>query len=177
MATLHLICGLPCAGKTTFAKRLEQEQLALRLTPDEWHIRLFGQDVKEEEHDGRHDLIETMLWEVAARVLTLGVNVILDFGFWSQSERKEYRSRAAKLGASSEVHFLDVSEKVLLARLAVRNAHLPPNTFLVSKAQLKAWTRLFQPPTRAELKRWEIERNVNEPVRLPASTRAGKDLT
>ena len=93
MATLHLICGLPCAGKTTLAKRLEQQFSALRLTPDQFHIRLYGQDAEEQEHDARHDLIEAMLWEVAARVLSLGVNVILDFGFWSRSEREDYRSR------------------------------------------------------------------------------------
>lgn len=156
MATLHLICGLPCAGKTTLAKQLEQEYLALYLTPDAWHTRLFGQDLKEEAHDARHNLIEAMLWDVAARVLTLGVNVILDFGFWSQSEREAYRSRAAKLGASSELHFLDVPEEVLLTRLAARNAHLPPNTFSVPETQLKAWLPLFQPPTGAELKRWEV---------------------
>lgn len=153
MATLHLICGLPCAGKTTLAKRLEQEYSALRLTPDEWRIRLFGQDFEGEEHDDRHDLIEAMLWDIAARVLTLGVNVILDFGFWSRSEREDYRSRAAKLGASSEVHFLNVSEEVLLERLAIRNAQLPPNTFSIPEAQLKEWIRLFQAPMQDELER------------------------
>lgn len=78
MATLHLICGLPCAGKTTFARQLEQTHQALRFTPDEWHIRLFGMDFAEDEplHDARHNLIETMQWELAARALTLGLNVI-----------------------------------------------------------------------------------------------------
>ena len=38
MATLHLMVGLPCSGKTTLAKQLEQERSALRLTPDEWQI-------------------------------------------------------------------------------------------------------------------------------------------
>lgn len=50
MATLHLMVGLPCLGKTTLARTLEREQSALRLTPDEWHIRLFGQGAEEPEH-------------------------------------------------------------------------------------------------------------------------------
>jgi predicted kinase len=33
---LILICGLPGAGKTTLARRLEQELPAIRLSPDEW---------------------------------------------------------------------------------------------------------------------------------------------
>ena len=81
MATLYLMVGLPCSGKTTLAKKLEREQFALRLTLDEWHIHLFGQDAEELEHDARHSLIEMMLWNIASRALELGMNVILDFGF------------------------------------------------------------------------------------------------
>ena len=120
MPTLHLICGLPCAGKTTYAKRLEREVSALRLTPDEWHITLFGHDVLEKESGARHDLIEALLWRIAARVLILDVNVILDFGFWGKDEREDYRARAAALGASSELHFLDVSTPTQITSTIVR---------------------------------------------------------
>ncbi len=155
MVTLHLMCGLPCAGKTTLARQIEQEYAALRLTPDEWHTRLFGQDAEEEAHDARHSLIESLLWDIAARVLTLGVNVILDFGFWGQSEREDYCSRAARLGASSEIHFLNVSEEVLLGRLALRNAQLPQGAFYIHEAKLKEWIGWFQPPTQDEFARRE----------------------
>ena len=47
MATLHLMVGLPCSGKTTLAQKLERERSALRLTPDEWQVPLFGQDAEE----------------------------------------------------------------------------------------------------------------------------------
>jgi predicted kinase len=153
--TLHLICGLPCAGKTTLARQLEQERSALRLTPDEWHTRLFGLDLEDAAHDVRHDLIESLLWTIAARVLALGANVILDFGFWGQSEREDYRARAKQLGARTELHFLDVPEDVLLARLEQRNAALPSGTFSIPESKLKAWMSIFQPPTRAELERRE----------------------
>src|SRR5512142_1337445 len=102
MATLHLMVGLPCSGKTTLARQLEVERRALRLTPDEWHLRLFGQDVGHREHDARHNLIETIMWDVAARALALGTSVILDFGFWARVEREDFRSRAKRLGAASE---------------------------------------------------------------------------
>ena len=107
MATLHLMVGLPCSGKTTLAQKLEHELPALRLNLDEWHIRLFGQDAEEPEHDARHSLIEAMLWNIASRALELGTNVILDYGFWALEEREDYRLRAKQLGAGSEVHYLD----------------------------------------------------------------------
>jgi predicted kinase len=128
-----------------------------RLTPDEWHTRLFGQDLADKDHDNRHNLIETIMWEVAVRVLSLNTSVILDFGLWAKEEREDFRARAAKLGASSEVHYLEVPYKELLKRLAARNAHLPPNTFAIPEEQLEVWMQVFQAPTADELKRYETK--------------------
>ena len=155
MATLHLMVGLPCSGKTTLAKKLEHERSALRLTPDEWQICLFGQDAEEPEHDARHSLIEAMLWNIASRALELGTNVILDFGFWAREEREDYRSRAKQLGASSEVHYLDVSEDELLRRLEERNLRPSQESFLISEESMKPWIAFFQKPTPDELERRE----------------------
>ncbi|MFJ5761080.1 AAA family ATPase [Neobacillus sp. NPDC093182] len=151
IATLHIMVGLPCSGKTTLARKLEEKYSALRLTPDEWHIRLFGQDMDETEHDARHDLVESLLWDVAARVLVLGTDVILDFGFWGRGERDDFRSRAAELGADFKIHFLDVPEEMLLERLTARNAQLPPYTFALPATILKEWIQSFEPPSQEEL--------------------------
>jgi len=143
--------GLPCSGKTSLARKLESERSALRLTPDEWQLRLFGQDAEEPEHDARHSLIETLLWELASRALTLGTNVILDFGFWAREEREDYRARAKHLGARSEVHFFDVPADELLRRLVRRNAQRSPSAFHISEEMMKPWIASFQKPTRDEL--------------------------
>ena len=147
--------GLPCSGKTTLAKKLEHERSALRLTPDEWQVTLFGQDANEPEHDARHSLIEAMLWNIASRALELGTNVILDFGFWAREEREDYRLRAKRLGAGSEVHFLDVPQEELLRRLAVRNSQPSQESFHISEESMKAWIEFFQKPTPDELERRE----------------------
>jgi predicted kinase len=153
VATLYLMVGLPCSGKTTLARVLERQHSALRLTLDEWHIRLFGQDAEDSEHDSRHTLIETLQWDVASRALALGINVILDFGFWARGEREDYRWRARQLGAGSEVHFLDVAESELLRRLAQRNAQSPPLAFHIPEEMMRPWIASFQRPTPEELQR------------------------
>ena len=152
MATLHLMVGLPCSVKTTLARQLEQEVSTLRLTPDEWHMRPFGYDV-EEEHNDRHGLIESMLWDIAARALVLGVDDILDFEFWTKEEREDYRARAMQLGAGIEIHFLNVPGAVLLLRAAIRNSHLSQGEEYIPQAKLKARIGFFQPPTINEMDR------------------------
>lgn len=150
MTTLHLMVGLPCSGKTTLARTLEQKHSALRLTPDEWQVRLFGQDAADPQHDTRHSLIEALLWEVAERALVLGTNVILDFGFWACEEREDFRARAKRLGVSSEVHFLDVPRDELLRRLEQRNVW-PGLSFQIPEEMMTPWFEIFQAPTCDEL--------------------------
>jgi predicted kinase len=148
--------GLPCAGKTTLARQLEKEQSAIRLTPDEWQLTLFGQDATDPEHNARHNLIEAMLWDLAARLLVLGTDVILDYGFWAREEREDFRVRAENLGASSEVHFLDVPAEELLRRLAVRNSEISPGAFRIPEAMMKSYMAVFEVPTADELARREF---------------------
>ena len=153
MTTLHLMVGLPCSGKTTLARALEREHSALRLTLDEWHIRLFGQDAEDPEHDARHRLIETLQWDVASRALAHRMNVILDFGLWAREERETYRARAKQLGASSEVHVLDGPASELLRRLAQRNAQSSALAFRIPEAMMGPWIESFEKPTPDELRR------------------------
>ena len=95
--------------------------------------------------------IEEVQWEIAQRALTLGVNVILESGFWARSERDAFRARAAELGADTKLHFLDVPRDELAARLARRNAALPSDTFHVNESDLDEWIQLFERPTPEEL--------------------------
>jgi len=151
-ATLHLICGLPCSGKTTLAKALERELPALRLCPDEWIARLYGTDISSAALALARDPIEQALWDLAGRVLVLGVDVILEYGFWSRDERESFRGRAAELGARSELYYTEVSEGELLNRLARRNADLPEETFRIDEERLREWVRLFEAPDADELR-------------------------
>jgi predicted kinase len=109
-AVMVLIVGLPGAGKTTMARRLEEERAGIRLTPDEWMEPLFGVG----DDNGRRWVLESkLLWGVAARALSLGVDVILDYGCWSETERDLFRNRAHELGARAEIVVLNPPLEVL----------------------------------------------------------------
>jgi predicted kinase len=115
-ATLHLVCGLPGAGKTTFAKRLEAEFGAVRLCPDEWMdtlgISIFDTDFR--------DRLEGKLTELARDILCQGGDAIIEFGSWSKAERDALRGIASQCGAAVRLYWLEVPVAELARRVRER---------------------------------------------------------
>ncbi len=146
-ATLLLMVGLPGAGKTTRAGELAAAYRALRLTPDEWMIPLFGESTA----GRKRDLLEGLLITTALRTLRLGTDVVLDFGLWGRDERSALRWLATSAGARCQVIYLPVDRDVQRARIAQRQATAPHTTFPMTEAELTTWRRQFQVPDAAEL--------------------------
>jgi predicted kinase len=147
MPTLHLTVGQPGVGKTTQARRLAYETQAVRLTPDEWMIPLFG----EPEGDGKRDILEGRLLWTAHEVLRIGGSVVLDFGCWAADERWAVRAVARHAKARFQLHFIDLPERERRARAAARWEADPGSTFEMSTEDHEHFLRLFQRPSEVEL--------------------------
>lgn len=147
-ALVHLIVGLPGAGKTTRARELERRAPALRLTPDEWQIALYDGD----NPPDKRDLVEGKLIELGMRAAGLGIDVVLDFGFWSRDERSALRWIASTVGARSQVVHLPVELEEQRRRVAHRFATTPGQTFPISDAELLQWRTQFEAPDDEELR-------------------------
>jgi predicted kinase len=146
-ATVYLIVGLPGAGKTTHAKHLELTAPALRLTPDEWQIALFG----DQNPPDKRDLVEGKLIQLGMRAAELGTNVVFDFGFWGKDERSALRWIAGTLGAHSQVVYLPIDHEEQRARVIRRYATTPGQTFQMTDVELAQWRTQFQAPDDQEL--------------------------
>ncbi|HET7055471.1 MAG TPA: ATP-binding protein [Thermomicrobiales bacterium] len=149
MATIILICGLPGSGKTTLANQLARVRPALRLGEDDWMVQLFASP--DGHGEDQREAIKRVQWAIATNVALLGIDVVLDWGFWSRRERDDYRARAATLDIPTELRFLDVPRDELIRRLAVRDADRPPATFAVAEADLNRWWDAFERPGADEL--------------------------
>jgi predicted kinase len=142
--TLHLTVGLPGVGKTTLARELEQATGALRLTPDEWMVPLFG--LRWAEFADKRDVLEGRLVWVAHRVLLAGASVILDFGCWAPGERYALRAIAALSGADFELHYLSLPEDERRTRAEARWRESPEETFEMTHDDHERWRAQFTPP-------------------------------
>ena len=151
-AVVYLMVGLPGAGKTFRATELEISASALRLTPDEWQIALFG----DQNPPDKRDLVEGRLIQLGMRAAELGVNVVLDFGFWSKDERSALRWIAGTVGARSHVVYLPIDHEEQRRRVANRLATTPDQTFSMTDVELEQWRAQFQAPDDDELRGSQI---------------------
>lgn len=150
---MFVMVGLPAAGKTSRARELASAWSALRLTPDEWMIPLFGQ----EQPEGKRNVLEGRLIWVAMRALRIGVNVVLDFGVWGRDERSALRALAASVGATSELVYLPVDEEEQWRRVQAHSVTHTTSRFEMTKADLDRWRQTFQPPDATELETGDID--------------------
>jgi predicted kinase len=160
VATLILMVGLPAAGKTTRAKELAATYRALRLTPDDWMIPLFGESMA----DGKRFVLEGRLISVALQALRLRTSFVLDYGLWGRDERSALRWLAPATGAACR--WCTSRGKRRPARPhRTPPATRPNQTFPMSEADVNGWRKQFQVPDATELHGGEI---------LPARRRAGR---
>lgn len=72
--TLHMMCGLPGSGKSTYAKRLAEEGGILYFSSDELRVELFGNIAHQEDNA----VIFQELRNRASHALSQGQSVVMD---------------------------------------------------------------------------------------------------
>lgn len=149
-ATVHLFCGLPTSGKTTFAKELEQNHKAIRFSLDEWMIELTDATIFDAEYGEMAEKLKELFWQTAVPLLQQGTDVILDWSLWSRERREKWIGRITELGADYTLYYLNIPPVVLRQRLEKRNAELPPGVHPLPVAELDRFIPLFEPPTAEE---------------------------
>lgn len=93
MATLHLLMGLPGAGKSTLARKLEEETGAIRLSSDELRLVIFPRPTfSQTEHDTLYQILDRAV-EV---LMQKGYDVIYDANLNRRVHRDEKYALAKK---------------------------------------------------------------------------------
>ena len=90
--------------------------------------------------------IEKLQWKFARDLLSLGHNVVIEWGTWARAERDALRAGARALGAAAELHFLDAPIDVLFERTSARKMEPP-----ITLDPIKRWAEIFERPSPEEL--------------------------
>lgn len=146
----YIICGFIGAGKTTFAKKLEKETGAVRITKDEWIVRIFGNSPPKEKFAEYDSKVTKLAQDFAFRLVQAGTDVILDEGFWERSYRDEIRNKIRGLGGEPIVYYVSQPVEIMRARTVERSKNPPSDAFEIDEATFNRYLKFWQPPEKNE---------------------------
>lgn len=156
MAKVIMTCGKICSGKSTYSEKLRKENKAVVLSVDEITLALFEQNVGE-KHDEYVEKLEKYLFEKSLDIISVGVDVILDWGFWTKAERDYARAFYSQRNIDSEFHYIDVSKKNWHMRLDKRNREISDgkvHAYYVDDNLAEKFNSIFEYPDKAEIDVW-----------------------
>ena len=147
----YIICGFIGAGKTTFARKLEKETGALRITKDEWMISLFGNQITSDKNFEKydHNVIE-LTRNFAFKILKSGKDVIIDEGFWVQSQRDDIKKRIVDNGAKPILYYVECPIDTMRKRVVERTKSPSEDSFVINGDMFDHYLQFWQPPTKEE---------------------------
>ena len=165
MAKVILICGKICSGKTRYAKYFLKTNSAVSLSVDEIMIALFGTDVGT-NHDLFVQKTQDYLYKKAVEIIESGIDVILDWGFWTQQDRTAATVFFKEHDIIFEWHYMDVSDEILCKNLRKRNREIVENQILFyyfDDSTAKRFWNMFEPPEKSEIDVWNSNQTCIKP--------------
>ena len=156
MAKVMIMCGKICSGKSTHSNKLKAENHAVILSVDEITLALFGQGAGE-KHDYYVEKLEEYLYQKSLDIIEAGINVILDWGFWTKNERAYARHFYGSRDIEYEFYYIDIDDGEWNRRLEQRNREIVEhrsNAYLVDSGLAAKFGAIFEKPDRSEIDVW-----------------------
>ncbi len=153
MAKVYMTCGKICSGKSTYAEHLRKKHKAVILSVDEITLALFGQNAGE-NHDDYVARTENYLFKKSLDIIAVGVNVVLDWGFWTKEERDFAKDFYRSQNVQFEFHYIDIDDDEWHRRLNKRNKDVSENkanAYYIDDALAAKFNSIFEKPDKDEI--------------------------
>lgn len=156
MAKVIMTCGKICSGKSTYSEKLRIKYNAVILSVDEITLALFGQNAGD-KHDDYVERTEKYLFDKSLDIIGVGVNVVLDWGFWTKKERDYAKQFYRSKGVDCEFHFIDISDDKWRMRMEKRNKEIAAGkvaAYYVDDNLSAKVDSIFERPCKEEIDVW-----------------------
>ena len=152
-----LLCGKIASGKTHYAAALREREKAVILSCDALTFALFDGNLGD-AHDTMSKRIWQYLYARSLDLLAVGVSVILDWGFWTNQNRKDISDYFASHGVDYEWHYIDIDDELWHKYIKERNQKITEGNggsdFYVDKGLFNKVQSLFEVPEKSEIDVW-----------------------
>ena len=163
--SVHLLCGVPGAGKTTFARQLcARLGNARRFSLDEMMHQRHGADPAVENFSQTFAEIEAQVWLMAGVHIAAGKQVIIDGGYWTKRHRDNARNKAAQLGVPLNLYWLATDLELCRQRVLQRSQQVPTDSLYIDQNAFDLFSAQFEVPSTDEQAR--IIRNSGSADRI-----------
>ncbi|MDO5559227.1 MAG: ATP-binding protein [Oscillospiraceae bacterium] len=157
MAKVILICGKICSGKSYYAKGLQADTKAVILSTDEATYDLINNE-QGDFYNIFAARVNRYLRKKAVEIINAGADVILDWGFWTESNRREISQFFKTNNVEYEWHYIDVDDKTWYSNIRTRNERITEgcggSDFYVDDGLMKKLLSLFEVPHKDEIDVW-----------------------
>ncbi|MBQ8613199.1 MAG: ATP-binding protein [Ruminiclostridium sp.] len=153
MAKVIMTCGRICSGKSTYTEQLRIKNKAVVLSVDEITLALFEHDVGE-KHDEYVEKAERYLFDKSVEIIETGIDVILDWGFWTKAERDFAREFYRSKNIENEFHYINISNEEWKKRIEKRNSLISQgkiSAYYVDEGLMKKVDGIFEAPSDDEV--------------------------
>jgi predicted kinase len=156
MATWYLVAGSTGAGKSTAAREIAERVGGVVFSIDAWMNALYWMDCPEKNDFAwaleRVRRCEAQVAVVAGELAARGVDAVLDMGFTTRAQRREWLERAKAAGVGCVLHVLEVDREVRWERVLERNrGESGTFAFVVTREMFAAMEERWEVPCEGEI--------------------------
>ena len=131
--------------------RMEKETKAIRITKDEWIIKIFGNKITSDKNFERYDKnITELATDIAFEILKSGGDVIIDEGFWEKSYRNDIKKQLSELGVRPILYYVECPVEKMRERIVARSENPTKDSFEISGEMFDSYVKYWEPPTEDE---------------------------
>ena len=162
MAKVIAICGKICCGKSFYSNKLKGKENAVILSCDDLTKELFDNNLAD-----KHDEMSFRIWgylkKLSVDLVKADCNVILDWGFWTLSNRESLRQFYASNNIDCEWHYIDVDDKTWKNNIQERNARVLDghggSDYYLDEGLMNKLLSVWEEPSEDEIDVWyKLER-------------------
>lgn len=157
MGKIIAICGKICCGKSYYSNKLKDKEKAVILSCDELTSILFDNNLGD-----KHNEMTKRIWQYlllkATDIVSIGTNVILDWGFWSKNDRMYISQYFNLKGIICEWHYINIDEKSWQKNIDERNQKVLSGNggsdYYLDEGLMKKLLCKWEEPTKEEIDVW-----------------------